>query len=293
MAENDEPKQSKWQHIRKDFEDAMQDSSPWLRVPYGLLKREWSGIKQGWLVFLVLLGAAVWVVGSQAYEKGAKSRDEEVSTANASSRTNQVIATVLRDDKATLLGLVAEKNAEIQRLTLKLQPWEQMATSIMTNKPAHEQLSSLFTLIQGVTNSLGLLGASGIDFELLANDKVVTNLGSITLGTDNRLFLSARNSGEITAEQVMMVFNSAMNTNITHPGWRTPGSFTEFDKIGAKDLGIPILETTAQFNLASGYAFSASPLFFKTNSFNIIPATITITANRAKRKDFMVIIRTN
>jgi len=187
--------------------------------------------------------------------------------------------------KVDLNGVKQERDSAKDRLV----KWEALAATLNPDDPPSKRLDLLFEQLQSMTNILQYLDPSKVTLDLYVNDQEITNDLPILLPHDGQIRIKVKNRGELTAENVTVMFLANLaQTNLLAEHWQIRGGTPP---AGGDDLGWGNWLVKADFLVGSDMSFGAPLLTVSTNhGIRPVIAKITTYANRTRSNTRMLLL---
>jgi hypothetical protein len=272
------------------------------------LREAWRQMKQGLLLFLVLIGAPVALltyylthhIDGELYNASVSVTNVvhkgEIKELDASISQLKQKVQGLEQDKNLLRQERDKSDLQAQNDRNALAPWMQLANSQFTNAPFNQRLDLLFEHVAS-------LEAKSPRFTVFVNDLEITNRMILSLSEDRKMIIRVENDGEETAPNITVFLTlSTVLSNPICPGWQPiSGSLHDEHRKKLEDMfGWKVVSDNA---IASHDSFLAPPFSISTNAPPLVvvgylpdkavpgaTANITVYSTNSKKQEITFLV---
>jgi hypothetical protein len=244
--------------------EAYFEEHPIQRAVFEWLRKEGSGVRNGWFLFalfaLMLVSVAAWgvhridaILADSAMSATNAIQQSKIETLTQKSQDLQRDKDELRQDRDTYK--LAAQNADNA-----LAPWKQLANNAYSDVPIQQRMDSLF-------QHVAALEASQPKFDVQVNELEVTNGTTITLEATREIRIKVRNTGENTASGITIVLSMPLaSTNAICPGWSLGNGEMEDSATHQPIKGASIWYVVCDHRVPSQDGFPAPGFIISTNA---------------------------
>lgn len=239
------------------------------------LREAWSQMKQGLILFLILIAAPLVFVTTcgvrHVYIRKAEStmaatnsfRDSEKSGLSTTIQTQNTTISDLKHDKDGLLRQSDKFEEKAQNAENALAPWKQLANSQFTNAPFNQRLDLLF-------EHVAALEVIRPRFDVNLNGRSLKDGTAVVLSNTRSMQIDVVNTGEETAFDVTIVlFLPIASTNAECSGWEKASGMV-YNKNRQELKGWSSWRIISQNDLSADDSFGTPSFTISTN----LPAQI-------------------